>query len=353
MTPAMLPADALRVIDANLNRAGEGLRVLEDMARFLLDDAGLSRELKQMRHTLATSSQELGIKLLAARRADGDVAAFAETASETGRADLPDLVRANARRAAESLRVLEEMAKLPGLPPSFQWNVFKTARFSLYTLEQQLLLKLNRQELRQRISGVYLIIDPEMLSGRDEAEVARQAISGGARVIQLRDKARPRSQVLEAARRIGEACAQGDTLFIVNDYLDVALAAGAHGLHLGQTDLPLPEARRLLPLGKLLGCSTATLEEALRAQEQGADYVAVGSIYPTASKQQIRPVSLELLHQIKQSVSVPVVAIGGITPQNVAPVVKAGADAVAVISAVLLARDVTQATALLAAQMKQ
>lgn len=349
----MLPAGTLRAIDANLDRAGEGLRVLEDVARFVLDDAGISQKLKQVRHDLADASRALGAATLEARRADGDVAAFAETASETSRADLPGVVRANARRTAESLRVLEELAKLPGAPSAFQWEVFKKARFAVYALEQQLVFRLARQELRQRISGVYLIIDPELLAGRDEAEVARQAIAGGAKVIQLRDKLRPRLQVLEAARRIKEACDGGGTLFIVNDYLDVAVAADADGLHLGQTDLPLPQARRLLPQSKLLGGSTATLEEALRAQEHGVDYVAVGSIYPTSSKNVTRPVSLDLLRRVKQSVSVPVVAIGGITADNVAPVIEAGADAVAVITAVLSAPDVAQATARLAAQFKR
>jgi thiamine-phosphate diphosphorylase len=148
-------------------------------------------------------------------------------------------------------------------------------------------------------------------------------------------------------------CADHNVLFIANDCLDVALASEADGLHVGQDDLPVEAARSLLPQDRVIGCSTATPAEALEAERQGADYIAVGSMYPTPTKPGTRIAGLETLRQVKTQVSVPIVAIGGINADNVAEVVGAGADAVAVISAVLGAEGVTEASRRLAARIEE
>ncbi|MDP2952345.1 MAG: thiamine phosphate synthase, partial [Chloroflexota bacterium] len=166
------------------------------------------------------------------------------------------------------------------------------------------------------------------------------------------DKTRDKGQLLPLALELGKLCAEAGALFIVNDDIDLALAAGADGVHLGQKDLPLGVARRVLPLGAVVGRSTATLDEALRAQEEGADYIAVGAIYPTTSKASTRPAGLATLRQVKKAVTAPVVAIGGINEGNLAEVVKAGADAAAVISAVMGAEDVEGAARRLVSLMK-
>ncbi len=337
----------LRLIDANLNRISEGLRLLEEVARFLLNDAALSAALKSLRHELLDHSLQKA--LLDARGSAEDVAAFAE---EERRADLPAVVTANARRVEESLRVLEEFSKLPQPHPDLDLDPekFKKARFALYELERALTGKILRCE--KRIAGLYVIIDPEALRGRDEQEICRQAIRGGAKAIQLRDKKRSKAEILAAAKKLKEVCAQYDVPFILDDYLDVALASGADGLHLGQGDLPISVARRLLPIDKLLGCSTTTREEALQAEAEGADYIAVGSIYPTPSKAGAIVVGLERLRQIRKAVSLPIVAIGGIDGQNAPAVVEGGADAIAVISAVLGTEDVEGATRKLTKRME-
>jgi thiamine-phosphate pyrophosphorylase len=247
---------------------------------------------------------------------------------------------ANARRAEESLRVLEEFAKLPDLSSRLNWTNFKDDRFEIYDLEQRLVSKLLRRDRMERISGLYVILDTQALEGRDEVEVAHQAIRGGARVIQLRDKYRSRKELLGVAEGLRDLCARNQALFIVNDYLDLALAADADGLHVGQGDLPLPVVRRELPADRVVGCSTHNLEQALRAEAEGADYIAVGSIYPTPSKEDAKVVGLEVLRQIGQSVSLPLVAIGGINQDNVAEVIAAGATSVAVINAAVGVRDV-------------
>ena len=139
----------------------------------------------------------------------------------------------------------------------------------------------------------------------------------------------------------------------MNDYLDLAIASDADGLHIGQEDLPLEIARKTLPEDKIIGCSSATLEEALQAEKRGADYIAVGSIYSTQSKSDIRLAGLKTLRQVKKKVSVPVVAIGGISEDNVVDVIRAGADAVAVISAVMNSDDVKKASRRLTAIIKK
>ena len=336
----------LRIIDANLNRISEGLRLLEDVARFILNDAALSAELKSLRHELLGEHSSLQKELLSARDSTEDVAAFAE--EEMLRTDLHAIVTANARRVDESLRVLEEISKLPDL--ALDPAKFKQARFTLYELERALTGKILRVE--KRIAGLYVIIDPEALGGRDEQEVCRQAICGGAKAIQLRDKKRSRAEILAAVQKLMEVCAQHDVPFILNDYLDIVLASEADGLHLGQGDLPVSVARRLLPIDKILGCSATTLEEALQAEAGGADYIAVGAIYPTPSKAGAIVVGLERLRQIREAISLPIVAIGGIDGKNAPAVVEAGADAIAVISAVCSAADVEEAARKLAERME-
>jgi len=336
----------LRIIDANLNRLNEGLRLLEDVARFLLNDATLSTRLKSLRHELSEDIPPIRKALLSARDASGDVAAFAD--EDMVRSDIPAIVAANARRVTESLRVLEELAKLPDskLDPSR----FKHARFAVYTIERELMGKVLRRE--KRIHGLYVIIDPQLLGEKDEVATCQQAIRGGARVIQLRDKKRDKAEVLVAARQLKEACSPSRVPLIINDYTDITIATDADGVHLGDCDLPVAEARRLLPIDKLIGRSTKTVEQSKRAEDDGADYIAVGSIYPTTSKEKFTVVGLERLRQIRKAVSLPIVAIGGINADNITDVIGAGADAVAVISAVLAADNVEKAARSLAQRME-
>jgi len=331
------------MLDANLNRAREGLRVLEDISRFVLDDLPLTREFRQLRLELIVGTPE-DVALLSGRDVGGDVGAGRPSG---GRGGLPSVVLANAKRAEEALRVLEEGATVEGWDPS----PFQKARLALYDLEKRLLGLVLRKEKRQRVSGLYLVLDRPFLKGRDEVEAARAAIKGGARVLQLRDRTGEKGEMLAVASKLRELCAREGVLFIVNDHLDLALATGADGLHLGQTDLPLKEARRLLPIDSLLGLSCHSAEEAKAAEEAGADYVALGSIFPTTSKEKARVIGLETLARASKSISLPIVAIGGINQENVAQVLQAGAGAVAVISAVLGSPDIEAAARGLAARM--
>ena len=201
-----------------------------------------------------------------------------------------------------------------------------------------------RARLRERMYGLYVILDPQVTGGRPPLEVARGALQGGARVLQLRDKLRDKGQQLVLARALQGLCQEYEALLIINDHADLAFAVGADGLHVGQSDLPVAEARTVLHPWQLIGRSNNTVEEAIESEAQGADHVAVGPMYPTTTKETGKPpVGRETLLRVKERVAVPVVAIGGINEENVAPVVEAGADAVCVTSAVGLAADPSEA----------
>lgn len=191
---------------------------------------------------------------------------------------------------------------------------------------------------------LYVITDETVGRGRSHAELATQAVDGGADVIQLRDKRLPAPDLLEAATAIRKITRDSGALFIVNDRLDLALRVGADGVHLGAADIPLPEARSLSPPGFIIGASVGSVAGALRAEAAGADYVALSPTFATGSKSDAGPgLGLFVLSAIRAAVSVPLIAIGGINAGNVADVIAAGADGVAVISAVVGEDDVTAA----------
>ena len=336
-----MPRQTLRIIDANCNRIGEGLRFLEDIARFLLSDAGLSHQLKAMRHRLVKSLGELGTAMLSERNSGADVGFGTQLGQHR---DLSSLVTANAKRVEEALRVIEELAKLPDLSAKLHSKDFEQARFNLYTLERELVSRLMRRQKIEQLIGLYVIIDTQMLGLKGEVDAARKAISGGAEIIQLRDKHHSKGELLAIAQKLKDLCRKSNILFIVNDCLDIALACEADGVHIGQDDLPLSVVRKELPIDKIVGLSTTTLAQAQKAEAEGADYIAVASIFSSPTKASATVVGLERLRQIKQTISIPVVAIGGINRENVAQVMAAGADAAAVISAVLNQRNIETAT---------
>ena len=204
-----------------------------------------------------------------------------------------------------------------------------------------------REEQAKKVRGLYVIIDPQASRG-DALKVAEKALEGGAALLQWRDKSRDKGDQLPDCLRLVEMCAAHNALLIVNDHADLAAASNAHGLHVGQHDLPLAQARSLLAPSQLAGRSNATVEEAQESESGGADYVAVGRMFHTESKSNTRPAGLETLRRVRETAQAPLVAIGGITDENVESVVEAGADAVAVIGAVAGAADPREAAKRLA-----
>ena len=200
----------------------------------------------------------------------------------------------------------------------------------------------------KQIGKLHVLTDIDLQSRFTHMELTRLAIAGGADTIQFRQKHGSTAEMIEVARNMKNFCAEAGVSFIVNDRLDVAIAAKADGVHLGQDDFPIPMGKELLGKDRIIGGSAATMEEARKCLSDGADYVGFGPVFPTASKDDAGPVSgIEVLKQVVESVSLPIIAIGGISADNTAEVLKAGAHGIAVISAVCCRKNPEQATRIL------
>jgi len=194
-------------------------------------------------------------------------------------------------------------------------------------------------KLREKLK-LYVITDRRL---RNEVESVREALEGGATAIQLRLKKVPTREMLEVGREIRKITQDYDALYIVNDRVDVALAVDADGVHVGQDDMPVEIVKEIAP-HLIVGVSASNLREALEGERGGADYIGAGSVFPTRTKEDARLLGLEGLKEIVRNVHIPVVAIGGINHENVREVLKVGVDGVAVISVILGAEDVVEAT---------
>lgn len=196
-----------------------------------------------------------------------------------------------------------------------------------------------------KIKGLYAIIDNSIRPDLSNIEIAKKVLAGGAQIIQLRGKGLSSRELLEQAREIGLLSRAAGAIFIVNDRADIALLSGADGVHLGQDDLPISEARKILGKGKMIGISTHSLEQALKAEQEGADYIGFGPVFDTKTKADAEEAKgLQALREVKQRVSIPVIAIGGINLENMGEIIDAGSDGAAVISAIIKAENIEDAT---------
>ncbi|MCD4699588.1 MAG: thiamine phosphate synthase [Phycisphaerae bacterium] len=331
-----------RILDANFNRAREALRVIEDFARFVLDDAGLSASAKDMRSRLRQSMGHFPADaMLAARDTPGDVGTTITSATETDRPDAASVATAACKRLTESLRTLEEYAKVAN-PASA--GEFESMRYAAYTLEQRLALRLAGSE-RFNAVRLYVLLTSHLCKS-DPIVTAQAAITGGADCIQVREKEMPDRKLLAHARCLREITQASGVLLIINDRPDIAAIVGADGVHLGQDDMPVVEARRSLGEGgAIVGVSTHNISQARAAAADGADYIGVGPMFPTTTKDAGPIAGVGYLKQVVTDISLPHVAIGGITVGNVGELVTAGACRVAVCSAVIAAADPAAAAA--------
>ncbi len=203
-----------------------------------------------------------------------------------------------------------------------------------------------RSNMAARVRGLYVIVDPEATRGRPVLDVAEAVLQGGASLVQLRDKTGDTDDVLPTALAIKALCESHNALFIVNDDPNLAAASGAHGLHLGQDDMPVAAARGIVHPGTIIGRSNNTIEEVEASRDAGADYLAVGAVFPTSTmgKGQRPVVGTDLITTAKQAADQPIVAIGGINRHNAAEVIRAGADCICAVGAITLAGDPKAAT---------
>lgn len=324
----------LRILDANANRAREALRVLEDYARFALNDDALSGQLKHVRHDLASATAPLLPQAILHRDTPGDVGTDNKTPSETRRQDLAAVVIAAGKRLGEALRVIEELLKTEDPAKA---SAVEALRYRFYDLEQRLARTLRPP---QRFAGVRLyVLITEALCQRPWLETAEQAILGGADCLQLREKQLESGQLLRRAQRLVQLCRQHGVLCIINDRPDIALLSGADGVHVGQDDLPAASVRSLIGPDLLLGVSTQRLEQARQALLDGADYLGVGPIFPSTTKTRDILPGPAYARQVASSIPLPAVAIAGITADNLDQVLATGIGAIAVTAAVVAAPD--------------
>lgn len=341
-------ADIARALDAGLNRAREALRVIEDYCRFVLADALLCAELKQLRHDLARAADEQAPPgLLEARDTLRDVGTSISTAGERSRASLAEVVAANLKRLQEALRSLEEFAKVPR---PLLAELIEQVRYRAYTLEKAVLLG---RTARARLAGARLYV---LLTGASCAAALdwtiAEAAAGGADVIQLREKSLPDRALIARARDCRRWAHRAGALFVMNDRPDLARLAEADGVHLGQDDLPVAEARRVLGPDALVGVSTHSMEQLRQAVLDGASYVGVGPVFASGTKSFEALAGLDYVRAAAAATTLPAFAIGGIDGGNVGQVVAAGARRIAVSRAVACSDDPRGAAAGLRAALR-
>lgn len=336
MDPAVL-----RILDVNLNRTREALRTIEDYARFVCDDAAAAASVKTCRHVVQEIVATLGVEaLLAARDIGGDVGRDLKTEGELNRATSEDVARAAFGRLTEATRSLAEFSKLLDAAVA---SKLEALRYRAYELEQCVIL---RTEGRSRFRKVRLyVLLTEAYCRKSWVEVAEAVLKGRAGCIQLREKTLPDGELLRRARRLRELTARYDALLAVNDRPDIARLSQADIVHVGQDDLSVNDARRIAGPRVLVGKSTHTPSQFEAALAETPDYVAIGPMFASQTKEQPYLAGPEMVRAMRPRTEVPLVAIGGITASNAAVVRAGGADVVAVCQAVVGATDPEAAAA--------
>lgn len=338
--PQIQPA-IYRILDANLDRAREGLRIVEEWCRFGLESANLTDECKHLRQELARWHAP---ELRAARNTPDDPGTELTHPQEQQRSSIEDVLRANLCRIEEALRVLEEYGKLynPDMAATC-----KQMRYRVYTLESSLFTPQRRQRLQDSL--LYLVTSPaDNLFATVEA-----ALQGGLTLVQYRDKTADDSIRINNARKLRQICHDYDALFIINDRVDLALAVDADGVHLGQQDMAIATARQILGSQRIIGRSTTNPDEMQRAIQEGADYIGVGPVYETPTKAGRAAAGLDYVRYAREHASVPWFAIGGIDTDNVQNVLAAGAERVAVVRAIMQAEQPTLITQYFISQLNR
>jgi thiamine-phosphate pyrophosphorylase len=335
LAPLGEKVDTARVLDAAANRAREGLRVVEDYCRFVLDDALLSGELKQLRHELTQALTVIpGEVRLEARETLRDVGTELATPQEQVRLSPREVARANLKRLQEALRSLEEFGKLyhPDLGKTLEKQ-----RYRSYTLEKAIVLGTTA---RERLAGARLCV---LVSGAGCTAALdwtiAEAAAGGAQVIQLREKGLSDRELLERARRVRRWTRKAGVLFVLNDRPDLARLVEADGVHVGQEDLPVHEVRKVVGPAALIGVSTHNLGQLRQAVLDGASYLGVGPTFSSGTKEFAEFAGLDFVRQAAAATSLPAFVIGGVGLEKLPEVIAAGARRVAVGQAVCRAED--------------
>ena len=337
----------LRTIDANLNRAREALRVLEEHARMILDDRKLTERVKQLRHALTTVGRAFGADaLLSSRDIQHDVGTNIATPTEASRRHHADVTAAAAKRAAEAMRCVEEYGKI--VDASVAARV-EQMRYETYAIEQDLLLTGPRR-FRLREARLHVLVTEEFCNG-PWLSVCEQAIAGGADVLQLREKTLNDRELIARAEQLRTLTLRNDVLMVVNDRPDIARLVGADGLHVGQEDMSVAQARDCGGPCLFVGRSTHSLAQVLAARADEPDYIAVGPMFASKTKPKADVQGPDLLAAASAECDTPIVAIGGIMGENIATLSPAPTLCVAVCQHIIGSDDVTGTTTALKQQL--
>jgi thiamine-phosphate pyrophosphorylase len=332
---------ALRILDANLNRATEGLRVIEDYCRFALDDRHLTQRCKQLRHDLVTALEEISTPTLAAaRESQTDVGAEVSTPQEGERSSLEHVAAASWQRVQQALRVIDECLKL--VAPDSATTV-EQLRYQAYTLAKACTIAANGVD-RLTAARVIVLFDGAP-SERSFLRRLQSLIAAGVPMLQLREKRMSDRKTLERARLLRQVIddAGGGPLLVINDRVDLAVLARADGVHIGQDELTVRDARKIVGAEMLIGVSTHNMEQARQAVLDGANYIGCGPVFPSSTKQFKRFPGVNFLKQVAAEISLPAFAIGGIRGSNLHKVLASGFTRIAVGSAVMSAQDRSKA----------
>ncbi len=310
-----------RIVDANLNRALEGLRVVEEYARFVCNDAHLAGLCKQLRHDVNAAAASVSVEQrMAGRETTHDVGVALETASEKNRTDSHAVMQASCHRVQEALRCLEEYGKLLGPQAKDLWAPL---RYRTYTLQRA--FEISRAGRTKLASARLYVLTPECDDFQAFTSLIDQLVEAGVDIVQLRAKGLADRELLARARYLRQATLGAATLFIINDRPDLAVLADADGVHLGQDDLSVFDARRIVGADCLIGVSTHSMEQARQAVLDGADYLGVGPTFPSSTKHFKQFPGVALMAQVNREISLPHFAIGGLTADNIEQV-KAAAE---------------------------
>jgi thiamine-phosphate pyrophosphorylase len=324
-------------MDANFNRAREAVRVIEEFCRFALNSAPLSERAKQLRHELCAAVDKLDAgRLLASRDTLGDVGVGKTVEKQLQRGQLKDCFTAACKRLTEALRALAEVMRTEERSVA---QSIEQLRYDAYTLEKDIVLFSEPAEKFKRV-GLYVIISSNLPA--DVLCLAQRCAAGGADCIQLRARDIPDDRLFAVAVEFVQMCKEAHVLSIINDRVDIAVAAGADGVHLGQNDLPLEQVGKLQASPLILGKSTHSLQQLETACDALPTYISLGPVYSTGRKPSAKPVGLDYVKKATRRLAdtgIAGVAIGGIKPDNIEKVLKAGATTVAVCSAATEVKD--------------
>lgn len=318
-----------RIIDANINRSTEALRVLEEITRFHLNDKDLSEKLKNLRHEICKESDKVYEALLNSRNILEDVGV--EIENITPKKGIESVFKANIKRLQQALRVLAEYSQNNA--------VYEKSRYESYTLEKEIWEKMKMHKLnkfRLKDKKLYLVTNSDSFDSEDAfLDAVASALKGGVDLVQLREKNSSAKRIIELGKKVRALCSHYNALFIINDRIDIAKIVDADGVHLGQDDADVEAAREILGENTIVGISTHQPAQALKAVQDGADYIGVGPVFTTPTKPGRASVGLEYVKWSSENIEIPFYAIGGIDDENIEQVLKSGASRVAVVRAII------------------